>query len=332
MKVAFTIKSARGRVLISREDYINKKIIIINSVDGDKLSFKNDNILIKDENDTTKMQYTCYRVLAIFVIGPFSLTSGLAERLRKYKISIIFFKYSFRPYLTILNGVEGNTELRHIQYAFEDSLLVAQKIVENKIQNQIRTIKKKRDLNDRSTLDLLNDYSAKIPSCQNLQEIMGYEGNASRIYFKAIFDQVDWHGRTPRVKMDITNFLLDVGYTLLFSLIESTAVLFGFDLYIGNLHQEFYQRKSLICDLIEPFRPIVDYTIRKMHNLGAIKMEDFEMYNGMYRLKHNASKNYQFLILNEIIQYREEIYLYIRKYYLWIKDVRSRPYLEFKIK
>ena len=317
--------------MISREDYINKKIIIINSVDGDKLSFKNDNILVKDENDIVKMQYTCYRVLAIFVIGPFSLTSGLAERLRKYKISIIFFKYSFRPYLTILNGVDGNTELRRIQYSFEDSLLVAQKIIENKIKNQIIAIKKKRDTNDNNILNLMYGYLANIPNCQNIQEIMGYEGNASRIYFKAIFDQVEWHGRIPRVKMDVTNFLLDVGYTLLFSLIEATATLFGFDLYVGNLHQEFYQRKSLICDLIEPFRPIVDYTIRKMHNFGAIKSDDFEKYHGMYRLKYNASKNYQFLILNEIIKYREEIYLYIRKYYLWIKDVERRKYFEFLV-
>ena len=331
MKTVFIIKFAKGPALISREDYINKKIIIINSVDGDKLSFKNDNILIKDENDIVKMQYTCYRVLAIFVIGPFSLTSGLAERLRKYKISIIFFKYSFRPYLTILNGVDGNTELRRIQYSFENSLLVAQKIIENKIKNQIIAIKKKRDTDDNNTLNLMYGYLANIPNCRSIQEIMGYEGNASRIYFKAIFDQVEWHGRIPRVKMDVTNFLLDVGYTLLFSLIQATAILFGFDLYIGNLHQEFYQRKSLICDLIEPFRPIVDYTIRKMHNLGAIKPDDFEKYHGMYRLKYNASKNYQFLILNEIIKYREEIYLYIRKYYLWIKDVEHRKYFEFLI-
>ena len=331
MKTVFIIKFAKGPVLISREDYINKKIIIINSVDGDKLSFKNDNILVKDENDIVKMQYTCYRVLAIFVIGPFSLTSGLAERLRKYKISIIFFKYSFRPYLTILNGVDGNTELRRIQYSFEDSLLVAQKIIENKIKNQIIAIKKKRDTNDNNILNLMYGYLANIPNCQNIQEIMGYEGRASRIYFKAIFDQVEWHGRIPRVKMDVTNFLLDVGYTLLFSLIEATATLFGFDLYVGNLHQEFYQRKSLICDLIEPFRPIVDYTIRKMHNFGAIKSDDFEKYHGMYRLKYNASKNYQFLILTEIIKYREEIYLYIRKYYLWIKDVERRKYFEFLV-
>ena len=319
----------KGPALISREDYINKKIILINSVDGDKLSFKNDNILIKDQSDIIKMQYTCYRVLAIFVIGPFSLTSGLAERLRKYKISIIFFKYSFRPYLTILNGVEGNTELRRIQYSFENSLLVAQKIIENKIQNQILAIKKKRDTKDNVTLGLMSEYFFKISNCQSIQEIMGYEGNASRVYFKSIFDQVEWRGRIPRVKMDITNFLLDVGYTLLFSLVEATLTLFGFDLYVGNLHQEFYQRKSLVCDLVEPFRPIVDYVIRKMHNLGAIKLEDFEVYRGAYRLKYNASKNYQFLILNEIIQYREEIYLYIRKYYLWIKDVEHRKYLDF---
>ena len=318
--------------MISREDYTNKKIILINSVDGDKLSFKNDNLIIKDEGENIKLQYTLYRVLAIYVIGPFSLTSGLAERLRKYHISIIFFKYSFHPYLSILNGVEGNTELHQLQYSFSDSLIVARRIIQNKIQNQIQAIKKKRSTEDLPALNLLRDYLERVPECQSIQEIMGYEGNASRVYFKSIFDQIEWRGRAPRIKMDSVNFLLDVGYTLLFSLVEATAILFGFDLYIGNLHQEFYQRKSLVCDLIEPFRPIVDYSIRKLFSLGEIKLDDFEVYNGAYRLKRNASKNYQAILLKEIIEYREDIYKFVRKYYLWIRDVNQRKYEEFLLK
>lgn len=117
-----------------------------------------------------------------------------------------------------------------------------------------------------------------------------------------------------------------------FSLIEATATLFGFDLYVGNLHQEFYQRKSLVCDLIEPFRSIVDYSIRKLFNLGEIKLDDFEIYNGVYRLKRNASKNYQAILLKEIIEYREDIYKYVRKYYLWIRDVNQRKYEKFLLK
>ena len=121
------------------------------------------------------------------MIGPFSLTSGLAERLRKYHISIIFFKYSFHPYLSILNGVEGNTELRQLQYSFSDSLTVARKIIQNKIQNQILVVKKKRSTEDLPALNLLKGYLEKIPECQSIQEIMGYEGNASRVYFKISF-------------------------------------------------------------------------------------------------------------------------------------------------
>lgn len=320
----------KGQILISREDYLNKKIVLINTTKGDRLSFKNDNILIKDESDIIKMQYSCYRILAIYIIGPFYLTSGLAEKLRKYNISMIYFKYSFHPYLAILNGVEGNTELRRLQYNFPQPQLIAQKIIINKIENQIRAIRKKRLSSDRPIIDLMRGYIEKVPTTTSISELMGYEGNASRVYFKSIFDNIKWSGRTPRVKTDVANLLLDIGYTLLFSLIEATATLFGFDLYVGNLHQEFYQRKSLVCDLIEPFRPIVDYSVRKLFNLGVIKFEDFELIDGAYRIRRGSSKNYQYLILNEIINYREDIYLYIRYYYLWIRDVDRRSYLEFK--
>ena len=44
-------------------------------------------------------------------------------------------------------------------------------------------------------------------------------------------------------------------------------------------------RKSLVCDLMEPIRPVVDYQVRKSINLGQCKENDFEVINNRWCLK-----------------------------------------------
>lgn len=318
--------------MLSRDDYNNKRVVLIFTQDKERISFKNDNLIIKDENGETKLQYSCYKIFLIYIVGPFVMTSGILERLNKYGISIVFFTHGFKRYLTISNSLKGNTELKRKQYLEEDQLNISKNIIKNKIQNQIDTIKLKRDKNDSDTITVLNGYFKKINECKTAEEIMGYEGNASKIYFKSIFDNIEWNGRTPRIKKDIVNLLLDIGYTLMFSLIEANLDIFGFDLYVGNLHKEFYKRKSLVCDLIEPFRPVVDYAIRKMFNLNQINYDDFCFNGYRYSIKFKPSKNYKFLILKEIIEYKEDIYLYCRSYYRWYKGKSQiKEYQEYRI-
>lgn len=318
--------------MLSRDDYNNKRVVLIFTKDNEKISFKNDNLIIKDENGNTKLQYSCYKIFLIYVVGPFVMTSGILERLRKYGISIVFFTFGFKRYLTISNSLQGNTELRKVQYLGENQIQISKSIIKNKIQNQIDTIKLKRNLDDSDAIELLNNYLSKIDDCETSDEIMGYEGNASKVYFKRIFDNIDWQGRVPRTKKDIVNLLLDIGYTLMFSLVEANLDIFGFDLYVGNLHKEFYKRKSLVCDLIEPFRPIVDYTIRKMFNLNQINYDDFYFDGFRYSIKYKSSKNYQFLILKEILKHKEDVYLFCRSYYRWYKGKSQiKEYQEYRI-
>ena len=106
-------------------------------------------------------------------------------------------------------------------------------------------------------------------------------------------------GRQPRVKRDKINLLLDIGYTILFNYLEGIMNIYGFDIYKGNLHREFYKRKSLICDIIEPFRPIVDYTIRKGYNLHQFDDYEYIISNGQYHLKWKDSENFTLIILKE---------------------------------
>ena len=91
--------------------------------------------------------------------------------------------------------------------------------------------------------------------------------------------------------------------------------LFGFDVYCGVLHKEFYMRKSLVCDLMEPFRPIIDTQIRKSINLKQFSESDFNFRNGAYVLNWDFNKKYVSILLDAILKYKTEIFTFIQSYY-----------------
>ena len=127
--------------MLSEPDFIEKKIILIYTKDGDKISFKNDNIIIADTDGTIKLQLSCYRLFAIFIIGGISLTSGIISRSKKFGFSIVLFSASFKVYSTINYALEGNTLLRKKQYTTQNSLNIAKYLIMNKIENQKDTVR-----------------------------------------------------------------------------------------------------------------------------------------------------------------------------------------------
>lgn len=302
--------------MLSAPDFQHKQIVFALLSHGEKLSFKNDNVVIRDESGI-KFQSTCYRLFALIIVGHASITTGLIQRANKFGFTIILAGHTLSPYASFHAKAEGNVLLRKKQYCYQ-SLDIAQHIIHNKIQNQIEALKKirKKTPGIKEAIKSLKKYQAKLPDEQfDLKQILGTEGISSRVYFKQMFADYGWKGRRPRVKHDTTNTLLDIGYTLLFNMVESLLNLYGFDLYKGVYHQEFYQRKSLVCDLVEPLRPIIDYRIRKAHALGQIREEDFQLIQGQYRLFGENSKPYIAFLLTELLEHKVEIFAYIQSYY-----------------
>ncbi len=304
--------------MITKPTFMFNKTLIIFPMDGDKLAFKNDNLIVKDKEGNIKFQYTCYKILLIYIVGGMSLTTALLQKSKKFGFSIVFLTTSFKIYHTINYKTEGNFILREKQYNCTNSLAIASNIVKNKINNQIETIEKLRKKENREKINLIKTNLSTLDDKDlSLSEIMGIEGICAKIYFSLLFDNIGWIRREPRVKRDIINLLLDVGYTILFNYIEALLNIYGFDLYKANLHQEFYKRKSLVCDIIEPFRPIIDYKILKMYNLNQIQEEDFLMIRGRYNINYKSSKKITMEFLNEINLYKESIFTYIQQYYRW---------------
>lgn len=302
--------------MLSYPDFKEKTIVVVFTTEGQRFSFQNDNLIVTDAEGKVVLQTTCYRMLALWIVGHCIITSGLLERSRKFAFPVYLLSFNFRCIGVWSSPTEGNFLLRDKQYSYQ-GIDIAKHIVKNKIQNQIillKGIRKKEDELKRS-LELMRDYEGQIDGFETLQEILGMEGVSSRLFFAQWYRDMEWKGRKPRAKRDPNNVLLDIGYTFLFYLVENMLNLYGFDIYKGVYHQFFYQRKSLVCDIVEPFRCIVDKQIKNAYNLNQINREDFEQKRGQYFLKHAKSRDYTRWLLQSIIEYKEDIFLYTQSYY-----------------
>ena len=302
--------------MLSFSDFEKKQFLFVFFNKGEKLSFSNDNVIVKTKDGKIKLQCSCYRIFLIYAIGNFTLTSVVIQQSRKFGFFIALMSSSFKMYEMLGAVKDSNTLLKHRQYEY-DSLKLAKWIIANKIENQRRGLMQIRNKSTelKQVIQLLDDYRLKLETTKSLAEIMGIEGIAAKLYFRNHFNNVEWSGRQPRLKRDYVNATLDIGYTLLFNFIDSILLSYGFDTYKGVLHRQFYMRKSLVCDLIEPFRILIDYQVKKSINLKQISEDDFIVRNHQYMLKYDKNAHYVSILMQPILESRKDIFLYIQKYY-----------------
>jgi CRISPR-associated protein Cas1 len=151
------------------------------------------------------------------------------------------------------------------------------KIIIKKIQNQqalllmfesddIQIVDKR----DRA-ITRLEDYILKIKRLEGLliqdvaSTLRGWEGVSSKIYFDAVNEflpqQYQFSQRSQHPAMDVPNAMLNYGYGILYSKIESALIKAGIDPYIGVLHRDEYNRPVLAYDVIEIYRVWIDYVV-----------------------------------------------------------------------
>lgn len=316
--------------MLSLPDFREKQILFVRVTDVqlDKLQFKNDNICWTNDGDIEN-QLSCHKTLALFVVGDCSITSVLIKNCKKLGVSLFLMKDNFELYAKVLAAADGNYLLRQKQYAVttDCELAMARRLIVNKIENQCALIDKNKCA---STRNELRQLTASAENAKNHKELLGIEGSASRAFFAAYFAEVGWRRRLPRTKFDPTNTLMDIGYTLLFNLSDALLALFGFDNYKGFYHKLFFQRKSLACDIMEPFRCIIDRQIIKSKHLGQIDEKDFRVVRGRYELDYGKQRKYLKIFTEALMENKEAIYCYVRQFYYHILN-GDKEFPEFKI-
>lgn len=317
--------------MMTLPEFEKKQVIIVLLSLGEKISFNNDNLIVKDKDGKIKLQTTCFRIFILCIVGSFTLTSGIIQRSHKFGFPIILMTITLRIYEKFGSKMEGNVLLRRRQYNYQ-SLDLAKFIVRNKISSQLSLLKSLRHKTEqiKASIQKLKDYLSSISDADSLPYLLGIEGNCAKIYFKSYFDFENWQGRKPRIKCDYINATLDIGYTILFNFIEALLDIYGFDVYCGVLHKEFYMRKSLVCDLMEPFRPLIDFQVKKSINLGEFKEKDFNLVNNKYLLKWECNSKYIQRFLEILLSEKVAMFSFVQSYYRsFMKGKDSSQFAEF---
>ena len=123
-----------------------------------------------------------------------------------------------------------------------------------------------------ATADKLADLAARVAQTrwahhdQWREEIMGIEGAAARAYWQTLSASPllpdSFLNRQGRGASELTNQMLNYGYTLLTSHCWSALDNAGLELYAGFLHQSRPGKPALVLDFMEEYRPwVVDRAV-----------------------------------------------------------------------
>ena len=194
-----------------------------------------------------------------------SMTAALLEALWKKKINVIFCDAKRNPAAQVLPFAarfESNSQL-FIQLNWDEEMkkVVWAEIINQKILKQSDNL---RRINE-TLADKLLEYTKEIEP----GDITNREGHAAKVYFNAIF-----HPDFSRDNDCLENAALNYGYAIILSCINRIIVSCGYSTQLGIFHKNTYNQFNLGCDLMEPFRPLVDYKVSKLNLKNELSQED----------------------------------------------------------
>lgn len=180
-----------------------------------------------------------------------------------------------------------------------DSVLVARDFVAGKIRNQRTLLRRNLERGvDSPVLGQLAGLAARADEAARLDELLGLEGTAARLYFaefpgllRASAERFDFESRNRRPATDPVNALLSFAYALLVRDTTVAALAAGLDPQVGLLHQPRHGRPSLALDLAEELRPLVaDSAVVTALNNQEIRERDLVRRGGAVALTATGRK------------------------------------------
>lgn len=184
-----------------------------------------------------------------------SITGCLISELTRRKIRLVFCdeKYSPCAEMTPLYGSHDcSAKIRtQISWSSETKAFIWTAIVSEKIRNQSIHLKM---LGYNDEAEMLNAYISQM----ELNDETNREGHAAKVYFNALFGQC-----FSRNNDNSMNAALNYGYSIILSAVNREVCACGYLTQIGLFHDNMFNYYNLSCDLMEPFRIIVDRLVAK---------------------------------------------------------------------
>lgn len=255
----------------------------------------------KDE-EPTKQHIAAHKITSIVMSTSGALSTDAVILALKNNIDIIFTKSDGHPIGRIWHSKLGSTtkiRKRQLEASLgKEAIIFTKAWITEKMTNQLEFIKDLKKHRPQMA-DFLNDKIVRIENLivsvdkldtEKIDEvadtIRGLEGTAGRLYFETLNyvlpEQYQFNGRSMRPAKDTFNAFLNYGFGVLYSRVEKSLMLAGLDPYVGFLHRDDYNQKSMVFDFIEPYRIFVETTVFRLFSAKKVnKAHTDEITNGI---------------------------------------------------
>jgi len=247
-------------------------------------------IKIKKDGEVTKHQIAAQKVKSIWIGDGIALSSEAVKLAVKNNIDIVFLEYNGMPIARVWHTKLGSTTLirkKQLEASLSKlSLTYTKEWLGQKMENQInfiKNLKKHRpqhadyldDKISRMSKMLLEVQQAEAKNVDEIAEqLRGWEGTTGRLYFATLSyvlpKSYQFSGRSFRPAQDPFNAFLNYAYGVLYSKVEKALILAGLDPFVGFLHRDDYNYKSMVYDFIEPFRMYADKVVFQLFSAKKI--------------------------------------------------------------
>jgi CRISPR-associated protein Cas1 len=247
-------------------------------------------------------------ICQVNLMGNVQITTQAVQALCEAEVPVCYFSMGGWFYGITLGLNTKNVFLRRNQFRLAEqeyfARTIARRLVAGKIRNQRTLLQRNHVEPKRETLAGMKEMAERAERAGSLEELLGLEGNAARLYFGEFAGMMkpdeeagtsplpfEMDGRNRRPPRDPVNAMLSLGYSLLAKDLTVACYAVGFDPYVGFYHQPRFGRPALALDLMEPFRAlIVDSAVLTAVNTGMVTARDFVRAGGAVALTAGGRK------------------------------------------
>lgn len=208
-----------------------------------------------------------------------SLTCCLLSELVKNNVKIIFCDEKHNPESELVPYRNNYISSRRIQSQTQWNQKILAKlwraIIRDKITKQAKLLLKNNKIEQ---YNMLANY---VPQVQD-GDVTNREGLSAKIYFNALFGK-----QFERREEHVINSALNYGYSILLSCFNREITSRGYLTQLGIWHKNDFNAFNLSCDLMEPFRVLIDSMVVNFDDqmFDNYKMCILEIFNTSLQIK-----------------------------------------------
>ncbi|GAB4424250.1 MAG: CRISPR-associated endonuclease Cas1 [Bacteroidia bacterium] len=246
--------------------------------------------------EVQKQAFAPQNVTSMMLSPGVALSVDVVALAVKHQVEIVFVQPDGHPYGRVWQARPGSTtriRKRQLEASLgPEGLAAVREWLVRKLDNQIGmlTDMKKHRSQLHGYLDEQvgrivegRDKIAAVTGgrCDEVAEsLRGWEGTAGRCYFEALGVAIpkDWTfaGRSMRPARDPFNAALNYAYGILYSQTERALLIAGLDPYVGFMHRDDYNLKSMVFDFIEPYRIHAERVVFRMFAGKQVRQSHFD--------------------------------------------------------